>query len=88
MVEIFLDASKAVLFLISNPLFAESEVDIAATRGIANPRACGHVITITVAILSIEKLNDAPIDNQINNVENPTVKAIIVSQKAALSASL
>ncbi len=52
---IFLALSKAVLFLIRKPFFADIDVETAVTRGTASPRAWGHAITITVTILSREK---------------------------------
>jgi len=39
MVVIFRAFSKAVLFLINNPFFADNAVDFATTNGTANPNA-------------------------------------------------
>jgi hypothetical protein len=54
---IFLEFSKAVRFLISKPFLAETDIDIATTKGTANPRACGQVKTITPAMRSNAKTN-------------------------------
>lgn len=51
--------SKATLFLMSSPLCAASAEDMATTRGIARPRACGQVITVTVTALSSENAKSA-----------------------------
>lgn len=87
-VVIFLAFSNAVLFFISKPFFAESDVEIATTNGTASPKACGQQITITVTILSSANTAGLPaIDHQKKNVMNPETSATIVRILAALSAS-
>ena len=86
-VVIFLAFSKAVLFLISNPLFAASAVDLATTNGTAKPNACGQQITITVTILSIANASVCPVKYQYKNVVIPETIAIIVNHFAAVSAN-
>ena len=53
--------SKAVLFLMSNPLCAESAVDLATTKGTAKPKACGQQITITVTMRSMANAKVSPV---------------------------
>jgi len=59
---------------------------MATTRGIARPRACGQVITITVTALSKENAKSALISwVHTSNVIVPTLREMIVSHLAALS---
>src|SRR6185295_10480846 len=58
MVVIFLEFSKAVLFFMSKPFLADSDVEMATTKGTAKPKACGQQMTITVTILSNAKTMD------------------------------
>ena len=44
--------SSASLSLTRSPFCAPSDVEIAMTRGIARPRACGQAMTRTVAVLT------------------------------------
>ena len=62
---------------------ADSAVDTATTSGTANPRACGHAITITVTIRSSAKLKLWPTRSQAMSVTVPTLIATIVSHSAA-----
>src|SRR5205814_9509170 len=78
-VVIFLEFSNAVLFLISNPFFADCAVDLATANGTASPKACGQQITITVTILSTAKARSLPEKNQTANVAMPAAIAIMVS---------
>jgi hypothetical protein len=81
----FLAFSNAVLFLMSNPCIAAAVVDMATTKGIATPRACGHDVTITVTILSKAKAR-LWFTYQTIKVVIPTTIDIIVSHLATLSA--
>src|SRR6185437_2834793 len=86
-VVIFLASSKADLFFISSPFFADKAVDLATTSGTANPRACGQQITMTVTIRSIENARSFPDSHHTRKVAIPATMAISVSQRAAVSAS-
>ena len=86
-VVIFLAFSKAVLFLISKPFFADNAVDFATTNGTAKPKACGQQITITVTILSIANAKDCPVKYQYKKVPIPATIAITVNHFAAVFAS-
>jgi hypothetical protein len=77
--------SKLVRLRINSPFFADAEVEIATTSGMARPNACGHAITITVTIRVSAKLNSLPTTNHTARVVKPTERAMMVSQKAALS---
>ncbi len=79
--------SKEVLFLINNPLLADSAVETATTRGMASPSAWGQVVTITVTALSREKARSCPFSTiQVTRVMNPPVSAISVRYMANRSA--
>ena len=78
--------SKAVLFLMSKPLCAESAVDFATTNGTAKPKACGQQITITVTMRSMANAKVSPVKYQYKKVEMPENIAMNVNHFAALSA--
>src|SRR5699024_11227385 len=67
--------SKFARFRISNPCFAEREVETATTSGAANPSAWGQVITITVTIRSKATSKEYPSASEINNVINQDARA-------------
>ncbi len=78
--------SKADLSRINRPDFAASEVETATTRGTASPRAWGQDMTITVTALSMAKAESLLKLSQAANVIAPTLRDIMVSHRAALSA--
>jgi len=54
-------------------------VEIATTKGIAKPKACGQAITNTVAALSMAKATSCPAKSQLKKVTTPDPMATIVS---------
>ena len=85
---IFRARSKAARSLMRRPLRAEIEVEMATTRGTANPSACGQAMTMTVTIRSRAKAKPRPPRaSQAIKVSAPTPTAITVSHMAALSES-
>ena len=81
----FLALSNDVLFFISKPCVAAAVVEIATTRGIATPRACGQEVTITVTIRSNAKAKSWLMYQTIN-VVTPTTNETMVSHLATPSA--
>jgi hypothetical protein len=74
MVVIFLEFSKADLFLISNPCLADKADDLATTNGTARPKAWGQQITIyCYHSISIANAKDWPWlrDTNSKKVETP-----------------
>ena len=66
---------------------AETAVETATTSGMASPRACGQVMTITVTMRDRAKTNSRwARKSQTNRVTTPTLMETMVSQKAARSA--
>jgi len=59
---------------------------MADTSGMARPSACGQVMIITVTMRSSENRKVWPTDSQTASVTKPTDRAVMVSQRAALSA--
>ena len=67
--------SNAVRFRIRRPFWADIEVEMETTNGIARPSACGQDITITVTIRSRANTKSNPRINHTASVVNPTVRA-------------
>src|SRR5699024_6273352 len=72
----FLACSKLVLLRISNPCFADREVETSLTNGAANRTRWGHAITMTVTILSKLESKGMSTYNQIPNVLQPDASAM------------
>ena len=85
MVVSFLAFSKAVRFLINNPCVADAVVEMATTKGMATPKACGQDVTMTVTILSSAKAKSLFAYHTMN-VATPITMEIMVSHLATLSA--